>query len=140
MSLLNINNKDAKHLLPKTEDGIFTTSETLTWEDIREVGWDKTSVTEDMRRMNAERLIDEIRTEMSRAVQPLRNTGRSITAHVTASNAADEILRHYQEMGAINYYTIEHDMDMREGNIRLDIRIQPRAAIETINMNVQLSI
>jgi hypothetical protein len=166
MSQLTVKNKDMKHLLATTEEGVssqsiankmkkyleraeylspITEPEEFTWEDIQEATWSTTSVTDDMRRMNTQRVLNEIRHRIAETVEPYRAIGGGFntTAH-QLQEATHNMLQRYRDMGAIQDFRIEditQEMDIMDyrPTVRMNVSIAPTQSLETVRMGIQLN-
>jgi hypothetical protein len=166
MSQLTVKNKDMKHLLATTEEGVASQSiankmkkymeraeyllpvtepEEFTWEDIQEATWGTTSVTEDMRRMNAQRVLNEIRHRISETVQPYIGRGSDINAAAyQVREATSHMLQRYRDMGAIRDFSVNGGIDAIDsmnGNptVRMNINVSPTASLERVTLGIQLT-
>ena len=90
-----LKNKDMKHLLSNTDEEIE-----LNIIDIRAATWDKTSVTQDMRDLNTQRVMQEITRRIRDAVDTHERYFHGQT-QVDMREATQRLLQGYKDMGAI---------------------------------------
>ena len=108
----------------------------LTYNEMREATRDSLSVTDDMRRMSVQRLINEIQRKIMDVAQgyPSYMFQRGFDQRI------NEILHEYIQRGAIEDARVEVVHDSIRDTIDFHIEFKPPLKIETINMNVSLSI
>lgn len=143
-------NRSMKYLLFDTEEAvqerpIVTTPHIMgiDWAELREATWDRTSITQDMRGMNEQRLLQEIRNEVSRTVDSYRGAfGRGFTAPTSVLRAAiSSRLQSFVDIGGIRNYQVSSEERYGEytSEIGMRITLEPIMSVERINMEVRLT-
>lgn len=167
---MSISNKDMKYLLADSPEGteesviqnvlklkkqieqmyhhdieVEETDRVVTWNDIREATWRDTSITEDMRRMNTQRLLHEVRARIETIAA--EHMGYNGALNVTAYQLRDEtenMLRRYQDMGALRDFRVDSLQQTQElgsltPEVNMSVTIVPNATLERINMEIRLT-
>jgi hypothetical protein len=160
-----VSNKEMKYLLSEsiegTEKPVFKTPSQLAneyyhsiveeddmipWETLREATWEQTSITQDMRRMSTQRLMNEIRSRIETIAMHYTDLrGNMVASAERMWTETSELLERYRHMGALQDYQIgdiRQEMATRgypATYTTLDLVIVPTATIERINMEIRLS-
>ena len=136
-------NIEAKKYLSLTEDDIKTTTE-ITFSELRNTFWDKTSLTEDMRRMNTHRLMHEIREQIDYIAREIEGSPFDAPNMSGLRTRINYLLHQYMHRGAIRNYNIG-DMEQEITPIgfpsvmtRMIIEIVPTGTLERVQMDICL--
>lgn len=131
-----IKNKDMKHLLSETDEEIE-----LSIIDIRAATWDKTSVTQDMRDLNVQRVLQEITRRISEAVS-IDDPYSHERAQVDMTEATHRLLQSYKDMGAIADFevTTGERIGVESGRVEtfVEAQITQHIDIERVILNINL--
>lgn len=165
MSQISVNNKLMKFVLDGSyeEDGNPTSAlkqslaveleratyhpkDTVwSWQELQEATWDQTSVTQDMGRLSATRIIDDIKGSLDDMVRGYAMLNRDMRINTTDAYLDEEELRplihsmleKYLEIGAITEYEgpyINQTLGFLGVQKRIDIYVRPTPTSELVKI------
>lgn len=127
MSLIKENNESSHPLLSSSEDA-------LSWEDIKEATWDMRSITQDMRRQNTIKIIDDIKRAIAENIQNMAEVMESITEE-DIRNITETTVKLYMKQGTISGYQVQA-FEGDRGTVQ--VRILPITTLENIDLRISV--